>query len=55
VTPKLVLAMLLMIAVYWLFRDFNPQRMDKYFRRPQLFCSAGAEYATRTAGVTMQF
>src|SRR6204780_3124741 len=30
-----VLATLLMIAVYWLFQDFNPKRMDTYFRRLQ--------------------
>src|SRR5277367_5256569 len=53
----LVLAMLLMIAVYWLFRDFNPQRMDKYFRKLQLFSSAalsvshGTNDAQKTMGI----
>ena len=42
VTPLIgcSLAMLPMIGVYWLFRDFNPKRMDKYFRRLQLVSSA---------------
>src|SRR5579871_2329580 len=53
----LVLAMLLMIAVYWLFQDFNPQRMDKYFRRLQLLSSAalsishGTNDAQKTMGI----
>jgi PiT family inorganic phosphate transporter len=53
----LVLAMLLMIAVYWLFRNFNPARMDKYFRRLQLASSAmlsishGTSDAQKTMGI----
>lgn len=52
-----VLAMLLMVAVYWLFRDFNPKRMDKYFRRLQLVSSAalsvshGTNDAQKTMGI----
>ena len=53
----LVVAMLLMIAVYWLFREFNPKRMDKYFRRLQLISSAalsvshGTNDAQKTMGI----
>lgn len=53
----LALAMLLMIAVYWLFRNFNPARMDKYFRRLQLASSAmlsishGTSDAQKTMGI----
>src|SRR5215471_1846130 len=36
----MILAMFLMVDVYWLFRNFNPTRMDKYFRRLQLVSSA---------------
>ena len=56
VAPKF-LAMLLMVAVYWLFRDFNPKRMDKYFRRLQLVSSAalslshGTNDAQKTMGI----
>src|SRR5579872_216914 len=52
-----VLAMLLMIGVYWLFRDFNPKRMDQYFRRLQLLSSAalsvshGTNDAQKTMGI----
>jgi inorganic phosphate transporter, PiT family len=52
-----VLATLLMIGVYWLFRDFNPKRMDKYFRRLQLVSSAalsvshGTNDAQKTMGI----
>jgi PiT family inorganic phosphate transporter len=51
------LAMLLMIGVYWLFQDFNPRRMDKYFRRLQLVSSAmlsishGTSDAQKTMGI----
>src|SRR5579864_3539376 len=34
------LAMGLMIGIFWLFRNFNPKRMDQYFRRLQLVSSA---------------
>src|SRR5690348_13162705 len=53
----LVLSMLLMVGVYWLFRDFNPKRMDKYFRRLQLVSSAalsishGTSDAQKTMGI----
>jgi inorganic phosphate transporter, PiT family len=53
----LLLAMLLMVAVYWLFRDFNPKRMDQYFRRLQLVSSAalsvshGTNDAQKTMGI----
>jgi PiT family inorganic phosphate transporter len=52
-----VLAMLLMVGVYWLFRDFNPKRMDQYFRRLQLVSSAalsvshGTNDAQKTMGI----
>jgi len=51
----LVLAMLLMVGVYWLFRDFNPKRMDKYFRRLQLVSSAAlsVSHGTNDAQKTM--
>jgi PiT family inorganic phosphate transporter len=51
------LAMLLMIGMYWLFKDFNPKRMDKYFRRLQLVSSAllsishGSSDAQKTMGI----
>ena len=53
----LLLAMLLMVGVYWLFRDFNPKRMDQYFRRLQLVSSAalsvshGTNDAQKTMGI----
>ena len=53
----LVLAMLLMVGMYWLFRNFNPGRMDKYFRRLQLVSSAllsishGTNDAQKTMGI----
>ncbi len=53
----LALAMLLMVAVYWLFRNFNPRRMDKYFRKLQLVSSAmlsishGTSDAQKTMGI----
>ncbi len=30
----------LMLAVYWIFKSWAPQRLDKYFRKLQLFSSA---------------
>ena len=53
----MALAYALMIAVYWIFRNANPQKMDRYFRRLQLFSSAllsfshGANDAQKTAGI----
>jgi inorganic phosphate transporter, PiT family len=53
----LVLAWAMMIAVYWLFRNFSPAKMDNYFRRLQLASSAllsfshGGNDAQKTAGI----
>jgi PiT family inorganic phosphate transporter len=53
----MLLAMFLMVDVYWLFRNFNPRRMDKYFRRLQLISSAllslshGTNDAQKTMGI----
>jgi len=53
----MILAMFLMVGVYWLFRNFNPTRMDKYFRRLQLVSSAllsishGTNDAQKTMGI----
>jgi inorganic phosphate transporter, PiT family len=50
-------AFFLMIVVYWLFRRSSPSRMDKYFRRLQLFSAAafslthGGNDAQKTAGI----
>jgi PiT family inorganic phosphate transporter len=50
-------AYLLMIAVYWLFRNSSPSRMDKYFRKLQLLSAAafslthGSNDAQKTAGI----
>jgi len=50
-------AFLLMIIVYWLFRNTSPSRMDKYFRRLQLLSAAafslshGGNDAQKTAGI----
>ena len=51
------LAYLLMVAVYWLFRNTTPKKMDDYFRKLQLVSSAllsfshGGNDAQKTAGV----
>jgi PiT family inorganic phosphate transporter len=51
------LAYLMMIAVYWLFRNTSPLKMDRYFRRLQLASSAllsfshGGNDAQKTAGI----
>jgi PiT family inorganic phosphate transporter len=42
------LAYLLMIAVYWLFRDSSPTTMDRYFRKLQLFSAGIFSYAHGT-------
>jgi inorganic phosphate transporter, PiT family len=53
----LVLAYMLMIAVYWLFRGSSPARMDTYFRRLQLVSAAllswshGTNDAQKTMGI----
>ena len=53
----MILAYLLMVAVYWLFRGFSPARMDKYFRKIQLVSAAslslshGSNDAQKTAGL----
>jgi PiT family inorganic phosphate transporter len=53
----MALAYLLMIAVYWLFRNESPLKMDRYFRRLQLASSAllsfshGGNDAQKTAGI----
>jgi PiT family inorganic phosphate transporter len=53
----LVLAYILMIAVYWLFRRSSPHRMDFYFRKLQLVSAAlysfahGTNDAQKTMGI----
>jgi inorganic phosphate transporter, PiT family len=53
----MALGYLLMIAVYWLFRNTSPLKMDRYFRRLQLASSAllsfshGGNDAQKTAGI----
>lgn len=53
----MVSAYLLMIAVYWIFRDASPSKMDSYFRRFQLISAAafslshGSNDAQKTAGL----
>ena len=50
-------AYVLMIAVYWLFQNTSPSRMDKYFRKLQLLSAAafslahGSNDAQKTAGL----
>jgi PiT family inorganic phosphate transporter len=50
-------AFFLMIAVYWLFRNTSPVRMDKYFRKLQLLSAAafslshGSNDAQKTMGI----
>jgi len=50
-------AFFLMIAVYWLFRNASPVRMDKYFRKLQLLSAAafslshGSNDAQKTMGL----
>src|ERR687886_2428947 len=36
----MALGLLLMISVYWIFRNWSPSRVDKFFRRGQLFSAA---------------
>jgi len=53
----MVSSYVLMIIVYWLFRNSTPSKMDKYFRKLQLVSAAafslshGANDAQKTAGV----
>jgi PiT family inorganic phosphate transporter len=53
----MALAYVMMIAVYWLFRNTSPLKMDTYFRRLQLASSAllsfshGGNDAQKTAGL----
>jgi inorganic phosphate transporter, PiT family len=44
----LVLAYILMVSVYWLFRGFSPSRMDVYFRKLQLVSAAAYSFAHGT-------
>ena len=44
----LVLAYVLMTAVYWLFRNVTPKKMDVYFRKLQLLSAAAYSYAHGT-------
>jgi PiT family inorganic phosphate transporter len=44
----LVLAYLLMVCIYWLFRRSTPRKMDVYFRKLQLFSAAVYSYAHGT-------
>jgi inorganic phosphate transporter, PiT family len=44
----LVAAYLLMVLVYWLFRNSTPKRMDVYFRKLQLVSAAAFSYAHGT-------
>ena len=53
----MVSAYVLMISVYWLFRNSTPSKMDKYFRKLQLFSAAafslahGSNDAQKTMGI----
>ena len=53
----MAIAYLLMVAVYWMFRNTSPLKMDRYFRRLQLISSAllsfshGGNDAQKTAGI----
>jgi len=53
----LVLAYVLMVAVYWIFRNSTPSKMDYYFRRLQLVSAAmyslghGTNDAQKTMGI----
>ena len=53
----LVLAYVMMLSVYWLFRKSSPKAMDKYFRRLQLLsaavysCAHGTNDAQKTMGI----
>ena len=53
----MLLAYILMIAIYWLFRNSSPSRMDVYFRKLQLVSAAifsfahGTNDAQKTMGI----
>ena len=53
----LLLGGALMISVYWIFRNWAPQRLDRYFRRLQLISAAlysfghGTNDAQKTMGI----
>jgi PiT family inorganic phosphate transporter len=53
----MALGFFLMVAVYWIFRRFTPSRVDKLFRRGQLFSAAafslghGGNDAQKTMGI----
>ena len=53
----LISAYMLMVLVYWLFRNSTPSRMDKYFRKLQLVSAAafslahGSNDAQKTMGI----
>ncbi len=53
----LVLGATFMISVYWIFRNWAPQRLDRYFRRLQLISAAlysfghGTNDAQKTMGI----
>jgi inorganic phosphate transporter, PiT family len=53
----LVAAYLLMVGVYWLFRNYTPAKLDRHFRRYQLLsaalfsCAHGTNDAQKTMGI----
>jgi PiT family inorganic phosphate transporter len=53
----MVLAYMIMVTIYWLFRNASPQRMDVYFRKLQLLSAAifsfahGTNDAQKTMGI----
>jgi inorganic phosphate transporter, PiT family len=53
----MMLAYILMIAIEWIFRNFTPSRMDRYFRKLQLLSAAlysfahGTNDAQKTMGI----
>ena len=55
----MVLGFLIMLAVFWLFRNFRPQRVDKLFRTGQLMSAAaysighGGNDAQKTMGIVI--
>jgi PiT family inorganic phosphate transporter len=56
-TIGFALGSILMLAVYWIFRNWAPQRLDTYFRKLQLFSAAaysfghGTNDAQKTMGI----
>ena len=53
----MIVALLLMILMHWIFRRWRPDRVDRFFRRGQLFSAAfyslghGTNDAQKTMGV----